>query len=638
MSNRNEIFADTVTRSNGESPFQNVTGTDAGTKRGMDVNLVGAAEGASTANAHIIYSDYQASLLDTEEIDSGWLDMAGVDKVQFSGYASASGMTMTLESRADDAQTALSTPVTYTDGPFYMFNVICRQRYLRFKWTNNTGSTVTNVSMEIKQTFGSSDKLSVFPVGVNPTVFSQAALVQAITRGQQPDGDYVAVPATGEAFNTESLLGGTRLDGAVSDSATTLTVDDTSDFPSAGTLGINGEFITYTGKTSTTFTGCTRGAEQTTATAHVDNQPVGQAYVSSWFDSDGWDIIDIFIQADQPSKLQGVCIQFTDNSQAVTPEVRGEKKIEFTANDVTKGFESVRALTILDGFRIIYINGPTTQTDFYLSATLRVQGDSSRFNIGGGLITASFDTEVSLGNVNGYQNGTKFGRVKGTDAADSAVDIWAFSDDAASPRANTKTFPTSASVFYFASSSTSDTAVTISVDYIDANGFARNETVSLNGQTPVALSQAALDVNRFFVNSSTSAVGILYAATANNFSSGVPNTASQVVAVAPAGYNQTQLSQFTVPRGKKLIIMSYRVLISRASGAAGSADITLRVKPDGQASRVIREFFPTTSVPVEKDNSSIVIDERSQIVWRVDDVSDNETNISCVWDYELIDI
>lgn len=159
-----------------------------------------------TDKSQVIYSDFQASLTNGSEIDSGWLDMSQVDKVQFSGYASTLGLTMTIESRADPAQTPLITPITYNDSTFYMFNVICRQKEMRFRWTNNTGATVTNVSMEIKETFGSSDKMSVFPLGVNPTNFSQAALVQSVIRGQQPNGDYVSVPADGTAFSSSITL------------------------------------------------------------------------------------------------------------------------------------------------------------------------------------------------------------------------------------------------------------------------------------------------------------------------------------------------------------------------------------------------------------------------------------------------
>ena len=144
-------------------------------------------------NSQVLYKDYQASLTDGSEIDSDWLDMSGIDKVQFSGFGSAAGMTVEISSRDDASQTPLVTPVTYNDGAFYMFNIICRQSEMRFKWQNNTGSTVTNVSMLIKGTIGSSDKLSVFPVGVQPSDFSQAALVQAISRGLSPTGAYEAV-------------------------------------------------------------------------------------------------------------------------------------------------------------------------------------------------------------------------------------------------------------------------------------------------------------------------------------------------------------------------------------------------------------------------------------------------------------
>ena len=66
----------------------------------------------------------------------------------------------------------------------------------------------------------------------------------------------------------------TLLNGAVNDAVTTLTVDSTDDFPTSGTVTIGTEDISYTGKTSTTFTGCTRGANSTSAAAHSDDDPV----------------------------------------------------------------------------------------------------------------------------------------------------------------------------------------------------------------------------------------------------------------------------------------------------------------------------------------------------------------------------
>ena len=68
----------------------------------------------------------------------------------------------------------------------------------------------------------------------------------------------------------------TTLDGSLTDSATTVTVASTTGFDSAGTLHVGNEQITYTGTTSTTFTGATRGAGGTTAAAHSDATQVAQ--------------------------------------------------------------------------------------------------------------------------------------------------------------------------------------------------------------------------------------------------------------------------------------------------------------------------------------------------------------------------
>lgn len=68
----------------------------------------------------------------------------------------------------------------------------------------------------------------------------------------------------------------TDLDGALNNSATTIDVNSTLGFSSTGTIIIGSEQITYTGTTSTTFTGCTRGANSTTAVSHLDDATVQQ--------------------------------------------------------------------------------------------------------------------------------------------------------------------------------------------------------------------------------------------------------------------------------------------------------------------------------------------------------------------------
>ena len=66
----------------------------------------------------------------------------------------------------------------------------------------------------------------------------------------------------------------TALNGALSATATTITVDATTSFGNQGRITIDDEVISYTGLTSTTFTGCVRGAENTIAASHSDDATV----------------------------------------------------------------------------------------------------------------------------------------------------------------------------------------------------------------------------------------------------------------------------------------------------------------------------------------------------------------------------
>ena len=80
------------------------------------------------------------------------------------------------------------------------------------------------------------------------------------------------------AFLVASILSGimeggggvnaTSLTTAVTDAGVTLTVNDTSGFLNADYVVVGTERIRYTGKTATMFTGCTRGYDDTIASAH----------------------------------------------------------------------------------------------------------------------------------------------------------------------------------------------------------------------------------------------------------------------------------------------------------------------------------------------------------------------------------
>ena len=155
------------------------------TKRGMDVNTVGME------TSKMMFSEYQATLINGAEIDSGWIDYEHVDKLQFSAKSDTAGLTFESYSRADDLQPILTTS-NIIPSTFWLGNTTVRQRYVRVKIINNTGGTVNDASLELKGSYGSSDKLSVFSLNIAPTSFSQAALTQSVIIGQTPGGDYVS--------------------------------------------------------------------------------------------------------------------------------------------------------------------------------------------------------------------------------------------------------------------------------------------------------------------------------------------------------------------------------------------------------------------------------------------------------------
>jgi hypothetical protein len=67
-------------------------------------------------------------------------------------------------------------------------------------------------------------------------------------------------------------------DNPLSAGATTVNCDDTSGYSSSGDICIDDETITYTGKTGTSFTGCTRGAWGTTAAQHSQDAKIQLCY------------------------------------------------------------------------------------------------------------------------------------------------------------------------------------------------------------------------------------------------------------------------------------------------------------------------------------------------------------------------
>ena len=81
--------------------------------------------------------------------------------------------------------------------------------------------------------------------------------------------------SAGSTILTTNVASDTTMSGSG-----TLIVESTAGFSSSGTLFINSEQFTYTGKTATTFTGVTRSANSTSAAAHTTNAVVSETWTT----------------------------------------------------------------------------------------------------------------------------------------------------------------------------------------------------------------------------------------------------------------------------------------------------------------------------------------------------------------------
>lgn len=143
-----------------------------------------------TTENRVVFSRFSDSLADAAFLQTDFINLSEVDKYQIGWEASATGLTLTIESKDFDEQTPNSDSFTYTSSTLFLAFLPPRQRFLRFTLTNNTGVAVTNVSFTVKTFVGGSDKASVFPISIAPREFSAAMLTQSVLIGKDYNGDY----------------------------------------------------------------------------------------------------------------------------------------------------------------------------------------------------------------------------------------------------------------------------------------------------------------------------------------------------------------------------------------------------------------------------------------------------------------
>ena len=186
----------------------------------------------------------------------------------------------------------------------------------------------------------------------------------------------------------------------------------------------------------------------------------------------------------------------------------------------------------------------------------------------------------------------KFGRTINTAGSQAKTTIAEFQGGSASTVFN-ETFATSNSVDRIVSSNASDMQpVTIEGHTLtDGNLAFVSQTVTLNGQTPVALSTPLARCNRLFNGDGSNLVGNVYvydSTLAGGVTAGVPNTEAATKCMITAGFQQSEKGATSISSSDYYVITEIFGSLNRSSG--GAQDVQLQI----ESRQIGHVFLPKT--------------------------------------------
>lgn len=267
--------------------------------------------------------------------------------------------------------------------------------------------------------------------------------------------------------------------------------------------------------------------------------------------------------------------------------------------------------------RVVYTNGGTNQTAFRLQtigshvntkpsshrisdpiiddddATLTTAVIKAKFNGDGyGNLTATTDGNLKTANVEdglsiakGDVTGTtfihKFGAAPDFDVSDGFVTVWDAAEDDTAWENMQYVYSATAAIDSISSTNAGDSQ-DIEIQGLDSSYDIVTQTVTLNGQTRVALDTDLIRIFRAKNVNSTNLAGhiIIYENDTTVTVPGVPDDPTLVRAVIQPGNNQTEMAVYTIPNGKTGYLRSWYA--STAGAKRDSAHtIKLLARPFG---------------------------------------------------------
>ncbi len=226
----------------------------------------------------------------------------------------------------------------------------------------------------------------------------------------------------------------------------------------------------------------------------------------------------------------------------------------------------------------------------------------------------------------------KFGFADNIDTGDfisDSVDIWSAFKNGGQ---QVYKYSTTADIDTISSSVVGDTQV-LQITGLDTNFEWTVQIAILNGQTKVVLTTPLIRIHRMQNVSPTDIAGLAYCyVNGAPITAGVPDNASDVRAMINDGNNITEMTQFTTPVGFRSFLVNTFVNIGSATGGVvKQADVEFRFRAFGTS------FILAGKSSVANDgngniNTPLIIPPelppKGDVVWRVSDVSANNTTIN----------
>lgn len=215
-----------------------------------------------------------------------------------------------------------------------------------------------------------------------------------------------------------------------------------------------------------------------------------------------------------------------------------------------------------------------------------------------------FSISIAFGYVPGWRNYRRFGMNDKIPSNGNTVDMW--------PSATRRTLPTAAATAEIVSASSDDSAAgtgarTVVIQGLDANYVEIEETIILNGTTPVVSTLSYLRINRAFCDT---------AGTDRSNDGDIDiSVGGDLQCLIEASEGESQIAMDTVPAGHTLVVKSIGVGVGRMGGnSSATVSLSARAPAADSSWHVLSDFYLYNGQSfVTPPGSTIFIPEKYEI-------------------------